>query len=186
MLFNQGDLRAELQRLEEKVQEEVNNIQMDRFQNETTEELIKDLCSCLRVNPIVLSEPNKPLKSLHDQCNPPTIEIIIDIPFEGEGWIFCYMTYPRSIQHHPNADVQTDILKLTYNIPNNGNIELFRNKFSQDLDQIKEHVIRANEEIRQHNQRICNSVRTEVNRRRDELNQLQSLSDEIDDAFLNS
>ena len=179
MLFCQGDLRRQLRELESKVREEVGNIPMDRFRNSTDDELIEDLCSSLRVGPIVLNAPNDPQINWQDQNVPPAIEVITEIPFEGPRWIFRYRTYPISIMYHPCADVQENSLKFTYNIPIGEGVESYYDKFSRDLQIISDHVNHANGEIEQHNQRICNSVREQVVRRRYELNQLQDIEDGI-------
>ena len=98
----------------------------------------------------------------------PGTQVDIEIPFEGEEWIFRYQTNPFSF-NLPAANVLQGRLRLTITQPHDSEPELFKTEYEQEIKLIREHIERANRQVVNYNEGLCKLSKQEVSLRRDRL-----------------
>lgn len=197
LLFNAPTLSRELDARLQSVSDAVNSIPRDRFLISNDDEVVENITHDFKVEPLVLLEDSKSMKQHETQVDvsgdqrryfrtpdsgpfyTPGTRIDVDIPFQGEEWLF----HRRTSQMYsvlPRAKTIGRKLRISITIPHDHDCGEFKEIYTRELKLIKQYVNWSCGQVVEFNESLPQFVGQAVSARRERLRKHANIAELLD------
>lgn len=192
-LFAQADLRQVIRHQEQKLAEEISEMDGNRLLNTSVEDLVAYFEQEYRIEPIELDEAGITVDQeeakvdvrgrseyeVFDRSRPAYVlgtRVNFYVPFKGDAELFKYKPSTFTYSHsQTRIDVQPGILKLTY-IVTQHNAEEIKREFEGDMGNLKGNLGRIARELAPFNSSLKETAERLIEARREKLLKDQGLA----------
>ena len=197
LLFYKLDLAGQLHARQQDISVAVNNISEQQFLISSDEEVVEHIISGHTVKPVVLQEDAMTMNQSETQVDVsndhrrvlrpdhsgpfhiPGTRVDVNIPFDGEEWIFSYRP-DRWSTFFPRAEVNRGYIRISISLPHDVETERFKESYESELRLIKQYVEQSYKQVESYNQSLPQLIRQAISSRRERLGKHAKIAELLD------